>query len=275
MYFAPLPAAKLHHLQDANREVRPHIIHFSGHGTSSSELLIKNRQEVTVPLLVDGLVMLMTRYGEASGRLAVLLYCHSRDAAKAIIDDPSCKIACAIGMDGRIDDDAAIEFAAAFYGELRFGSSVERAFQAGLTEVAMGVPGQARVPKIFSREGVDRQNLALVPPLDEALSILPDLGARDAFVVQATTSITLILYHAPWSAHSRDQLGVLRELLPSLRGSARVASLEVTDANTSALWAQNIRAFPTLEIHRPSGQTETLSGYTPGDRLRATLERLP
>ena len=65
-------------------------------------------------------------------RIVVLNACHSRAQAEAITE----YIDCAIGMQRAVRQDAAVAFAAAFYGAIAFGRSVHEAFDLDLSNLA-------------------------------------------------------------------------------------------------------------------------------------------
>jgi hypothetical protein len=70
----------------------------------------------------------------------------------------------AIGIGTSMGDDAARFFAAAFYGAIGFGHSVELAFKQGLAQLAVeGIPDDQR-PELFTRQGLDASALVLVQP---------------------------------------------------------------------------------------------------------------
>ncbi len=93
-------------------------------------------------------------------RVVVLNACCSRPQAEAIVE----VIDCAIGMNRRIGDDAAIIFAASFYRAIGFGRSVSEAFEQGRTALMLaGIPEQD-TPELLTKPGVDPKTIFLVTP---------------------------------------------------------------------------------------------------------------
>ncbi len=103
-------------LQHAILKHKPHLIHFSGHGTEDSPFgngIILNDAEGN-PKLVSG-VALENLFRIFSRKLNIeiilLNSCYSEEQAKGI----SKHIPYVIGMNNKIDDDSAIEFSTGFY----------------------------------------------------------------------------------------------------------------------------------------------------------------
>jgi hypothetical protein len=273
VHYKPIFAPKIEELQDANRTLRPHVVHLSGHGTDSAELLFRDRNGRIERLELDGLAMLMRRFGEASGRLAVLLYCRSLAAAQAIVDDPHGRIACAIGMSGDIWDRVCPEFSRGFYGALGRGMSVASAFDAGLTEIAMRAGKQAFLPRLCVRKGVDAGELVLVPSAEREILVPGTLAAVDAFIA-STPRPFLVLYHAPWSDHSTAQIDALRVALCDLGGRVKAGRFDVTDETVDALWSRKIRVFPTIVVHPREGEPRTFAGVQASDSLADVIREM-
>jgi hypothetical protein len=140
-------------------EHRPHVVHFSGHGTLTEEIVLldKNRNPMTVP--APALKQLFATLKD-NIRVVVLNACFSKPQAAAITE----VVDCAVGMNKGIGDDAAIAFAAAFYQAIGFGRSVQVAFDSGKTALMLaGIP-EEKTPELLCRTGVDPAVLVLVQP---------------------------------------------------------------------------------------------------------------
>src|SRR5262245_22196886 len=137
-------------LLQALLEVRPHVVHFSGHGIPASEIIPQDSQGgssrdivLASPALAPEIIL-----QDAQGnprpvgkpalvhlfqalrddvRVVVFNACYSRDQADALAK----VIDCTVGMNRPIGDEAAIVFAASFYQALGFGRSVKEAFELG------------------------------------------------------------------------------------------------------------------------------------------------
>ena len=89
---------------------QPHIVHFSGHGSSLGEIFLEDDAGLSQPVSPRAL---STTFGllKDNIRCVVLNACFSRIQAEAIAQH----IECVVGMSQAIGDRAAISFAAAFY----------------------------------------------------------------------------------------------------------------------------------------------------------------
>lgn len=151
--WAVRPEDLLQHLN----EHRPHVVHFSGHGTATEEIVLldkdKNPKTVPAPALKQLFATLKDNI-----RVVVLNACFSKQQASAITE----VVDCAIGMNKAIGDDAAIAFAAAFYQAIGFGRSVKVAFESGKSALMLeGIP-EEETPELICRTGVDPAAIVLV-----------------------------------------------------------------------------------------------------------------
>ncbi len=148
------PAARAEDLLQALNELKPDIVHFSGHGWSEGIFLMDSRDERPHPMerAVLGELFRMFR---GKIRVVVLNACFSDAQAEAVARE----VGCAIGMSGKINDDDAIAFGAAFYGALGFGKSVRAAFDQGRFALP---PGENERPRLVVRPGVDASKVFVV-----------------------------------------------------------------------------------------------------------------
>jgi hypothetical protein len=145
-------------LQYLNQD-KPHIVHFSGHGTRSEEILLLDKTGKPKAVSKEACVSLF-RTLKDNIRVVVLNACFSRPQAEAI----SSIIDCTIGMNKAIGDDAAIVFAGSFYRALGFGRSVQEAFDQARTALLLeGIP-EEMTPELLVRSGVDASKVVLVNP---------------------------------------------------------------------------------------------------------------
>src|ERR1700736_375018 len=80
-------------LLQAFNEVQPHIVHFSGHGSRNTELLLEDHAGNAMPVAEAALVSLFHNVKD-NIRLVLLNACHSEAQAQAI----SRQIECTVGM---------------------------------------------------------------------------------------------------------------------------------------------------------------------------------
>lgn len=144
-------------LQTVN-ELKPTVVHFSGHGATSGELVFQDDHGRAKVVAQEAIVQTLAVAGDV--RLVFLNACHSRNQAEALVQH----VDAAIGMSAPIGDRAARVFAAQFYSAIGFGESVERAFQQAKAALMLeGIP-EAATPQLFVRAGVDATAMLLVAP---------------------------------------------------------------------------------------------------------------
>lgn len=138
-------------------QYRPHVVHFSGHGSDTEEIILLDAKRQPKPVSKAALKQLFSTLKD-NIRVVVLNACFSRPQAEAIAE----VIDCAIGMRKAISDEAAIAFAATFYRALGFGRSIKEAFDQGRTALMLyGLP-EEETPELLVRTGVDPANIFLV-----------------------------------------------------------------------------------------------------------------
>ncbi|MGA9768038.1 MAG: NB-ARC domain-containing protein [Blastocatellia bacterium] len=129
---------------------KPHIVHFSGHGRPSGEIILEDDFGQRRPIGDSELTGILGAIKD-NIRLAVFHVCYSKtyaEAARAIFDY-------AIGMDGVMERESAIAFAGAFYRTLAFGRSVKEAFATAREHLnILGLTG-AEVPVLLYGENVN------------------------------------------------------------------------------------------------------------------------
>ncbi len=128
----------------------PHIVHFSGHGSKSQELIFEDPQGGAQAVSKEALTQLFKTLKD-NIRVVILNACFSQSQAEAITEN----IDCAIGMNDAIGDRAAIKFAAAFYQAIGFGRSIQDAFYLGKTALLLeGIP-EEDTPTLVTRKEVN------------------------------------------------------------------------------------------------------------------------
>jgi hypothetical protein len=135
-------------LQQLNQH-RPHIVHISGHGNASGEIILASaggEQRVSTEAL-GALFQTM----KDNIRIVVLNACHSTVQAQTI----SRHIDHVIGMRAPIGDQAAIVFAAAFYSALGFHRTVQEAFDQATTALLLHGLAAHNIVELITRPGAD------------------------------------------------------------------------------------------------------------------------
>lgn len=159
-------AAQRQDLQDALLRHRPRIVHFSGHGDTSSGIVLEDGQEHEAPVSGAALAELFAAL-PGTIRIVFLNACNSHTTAEAfhhLIDY-------SVAMRGRISDAAAIVFASAFYRALAYGKPPEDAFRLGISELKLEQIAETHIPKLLIRPGL---LLSPAPAVDEDSSREPE-----------------------------------------------------------------------------------------------------
>jgi tetratricopeptide (TPR) repeat protein len=143
------PAVRVGDLKDALLSHQPDIVHFSGHCSPSSGIILENedgtRKAVSREAISD-----LFRILKDNISVVVLNACYAKDQAEALSET----IDFTIGMSDAIDDRAAIVFASHFYQSLAFGRSVKEAFDLAVVQLRLEGFDAAYAPNLMVRKGV-------------------------------------------------------------------------------------------------------------------------
>ncbi len=126
------PALRADKLQAEVLQFKPHLIHFSGHGDYNglvfTDLTGDKAHEVSKRALAN-----LCRLCAPDLKAVFLNACYSAEQAEAIIE----QVDYVIGMSGKIDDLAAINFSQGFYSAIfsQDTLNIEKAFDAGLNQM--------------------------------------------------------------------------------------------------------------------------------------------
>jgi hypothetical protein len=145
----------------AINELNPDVVHFSGHGADTSELILES---------ADGSAKLVTKEAIAqtimtsSDKIRLLFFnaCFSYEQAKAVTE----YVNAAIGMTDSISDIGACAFAAQFYSSLGFGFSLQKAFDQAKGALMLENPMEQNTPELFTKEGLNPDSIYIVKPKD-------------------------------------------------------------------------------------------------------------
>lgn len=143
----------------AINELNPTIVHFSGHGSDSDEIVFQDASGNAK--LVSKEAIVQTMMASSSGiRLVFFNTCYSYNQAAAITQH----VQAAIGMNTSIGDEAARVFSSQFYSAIGFGLSVKKAFEQAKALVMMEGLNEENTPELFVQDGLDSNNLIIVRP---------------------------------------------------------------------------------------------------------------
>ena len=146
-------------LQEALLRHQPDIVHFSGHCSQTSGIVLEdeagNRKVVNRKALRDLFMILKDNI-----RMVVLNACYARDQAKAL----ATTIDFTIGMTSTVEDKAAIVFASHFYQSLAFGRSVQESFDLAVNQLELEGIDVAHLPELLVRDGANAARTRIVRP---------------------------------------------------------------------------------------------------------------
>lgn len=145
----------------AINELNPDVIHFSGHGADTSELVLES---------ADGTAKLVTKEAIAqtimmsSDKIRFMFFntCFSYEQAQSVIEH----VDAAIGMTDSVSDNGACAFAAQFYSSLGFGFSVKKAFEQAKGALMLESPAEQHIPELYTKDGIEPDEMFLVKPKD-------------------------------------------------------------------------------------------------------------
>jgi len=136
---------------------QPEIVHFSGHGSEASEIILQDDADLSHPVSAQALSDLFSVFKDST-RCVVLNACYSEPQAKAIAEH----IQCVVGMSKAISDVAALSFAASFYQALGYGRDIKTAFQMGCGQINLQNLDEQDTPKLLTAKGIDPSELLLL-----------------------------------------------------------------------------------------------------------------
>jgi hypothetical protein len=137
-------AAQASALQEHLLRFKPHIVHFSGHGSKLGESIFEDKTGYSKPVPVEILKRIFSIH-RGNIRCVVLNACYSKIQAQAIAES----IDCVIGMSKEVSDKAAIAFSVGFYQALGFGCNIEKAFESGCVEMGIDKLDEACKPQLI------------------------------------------------------------------------------------------------------------------------------
>jgi hypothetical protein len=174
------PAATAEDLIDALNDVRPHLVHFSGHGWTggiifdNGDLDDPREHPVQFNLLAQVLAATST-----PPQVLVLNACETLEGADLLL--PAVPVV--IAMADTIDDTAAIVFARRFYAAIASAQPVGIALSQAQAAMRLTTPEDADLPQVVVRDDVEADGLVLVRPpgatpaaMDPSLVLLQEHG---------------------------------------------------------------------------------------------------
>ena len=143
------PATRPGDLQRLLLTHRPHIVHFSGHGSKHHQIIFSGVHGRGRMIDQQGLAALFALYN-SHVRLVLLNACFTGTQAQSI----SQVVNYSIGASQAIGDKVCVTFAGAFYRALGFGWSIRDAFESAKAELALTKTPRSCGIELFVRNGV-------------------------------------------------------------------------------------------------------------------------
>jgi CHAT domain len=235
-------AIRVEDLRRALLDFEPTIVHFSGHGSGSTGLVLENNSGLLQQVSTEALARLFKSF-QASVECVLLNACYSETQANSIHQ----YIDCVMGMNRAIGDNAAIKFAVGFYDALGAGKPYEVCFELGCASIDLEGIAESETPviKIRQRSYQTRlqPNAAQTTPVkiltscDEMSSEADRLGGQNrsvsvggsvtgSAITTGDNNVTSVQYQpvslpAPESVDMQRELNALREILVNLSSDYR------------------------------------------------------
>ncbi len=222
---------------------RPDIVHFSGHGSKSGQIILIGDDGTPKPVPPASLAERF-RILRDNIRAVVLDACYTEPQARAIVRS----IDCAVGMTDAIGDRRAIDFAAAFYEGLAYGRSVQESFDLGVARLSDAGVAQGSA-RLHRRRGVDPSSLVLIGDDVEAKLATHDDGGPPHLSsptatgpVQATGDRRPPLVFISYSHADRTWLDRFRIHLTPLERQGSIECWDDTRLRTGMRWHNQIKS---------------------------------
>jgi hypothetical protein len=149
-------AVRVGDLQNYLLRYNPHIVHFSGHGSESSGIILEDDFGNSHPVTVRALSQLFSVLKD-NIKCVVLNACYTEPQARAIAEN----IDYVIGMSNAIGDVAAINFATAFYQAIGYGKDIKTAFELACVQIDLAGLDDQDIPKLLTRKSGSERQLRL------------------------------------------------------------------------------------------------------------------
>jgi hypothetical protein len=157
---------------------KPHILHFSGHGSKNHEIILGGAPGRGKTIDQQGLVKVLGHY-KRHLRLVLLNACLTKTQARSIAE----VIDYSIGTGKKIGDKGSVAFAGAFYRALSFGESIRDAFNSARAELEFRKVPRTQGIELFVRDGIKKD------PFPGSVSLRKDTPKLSLY---RTTEITVI-----------------------------------------------------------------------------------
>ena len=161
---------------------KPHIVHFSGHGSKENGLILENDTGKPQFLSTQAILHVFQISEFCEIDCVLLNACYSEEQAIAIHQ----VVDCVIGMNQAISDTAALFFSEGFYDALGSGLSYEEAYRSGCSAISSENSSDYDIPKLLIRRR--RKNPLSSASASQSLPSQQLLPAQSASSSQAAQS---------------------------------------------------------------------------------------
>lgn len=131
-------------------EHEPVIVHFSGHGSPTGDLILQSETGAPAPVGVNVFANLF-QILKSPTECVVLNACYSSAQAQSLAN----YVGCVVGMNKAIGDESALRFTGGFYRGLAFGRDYLTAFQLGSNAIELAALPDVAVPH-FTKRGEEQ-----------------------------------------------------------------------------------------------------------------------
>ena len=135
-------------LTEALLDVKPHVVHFSGHGTPEGELCFEDEAGWTHLVGPAAIGALFKRFA-GTVRCAVLNACYTEVLGKVLSEH----VPYVVGMNQEIGDDAALTFTTGFYQALGVGEPFAEAYEFGCIQIQLQNIPEHLTPVLLVQSG--------------------------------------------------------------------------------------------------------------------------
>jgi hypothetical protein len=166
----PQLALRSRDITQALLDMKPHIVHYSGHGTVDGALYFEDKTGKAQLVSPDALGALFQQFTDHV-ECVVINACYSEMQAKTI----TTHIKYAVGMKQKITDKAAIAFSVGFYQALGAGRTIEEAFNLGVMQIQFECPNEYQIPTLITSDNVSSDTDLLIRKSESNLFTITQL----------------------------------------------------------------------------------------------------
>lgn len=145
----------------AINEINPTVVHFSGHGSDSDQIVFQDGEGKAKLISKEAIVQTMMASSD-NIRLVFFNTCYSHNQARSVVEH----VEAAIGMNTTIGDNAARFFSSQFYSAIGFGFSLGKAFEQAKALLMMEGIEEENTPELFIKKGLNADELIIVKPTE-------------------------------------------------------------------------------------------------------------